>query len=345
MKGIVIEINSDQAAVLSDNGAVERIKNKNYETGQVVRMKENKMNFIKKAGSIAAVLAVTAAGSFAYAAPATYVSLDVNPSIEYTVNTFGRVLSVKAVNDDGEVITSELDVKNVNISKAVKVTIDKLREGGYITDDENAGIVITISASNDEKAEELAEELEEETKEYVEEIGETVEVEAEAVGKERVEEARTLGVTPGKLNLVQKLVKSAEGVEGAEEINMEEWLDKSVKEINKAIKENRKQLKEASKEVEEEVEAETDEEDVNTADEDEIEDEAEEVKVKNNANEKSKLNNSAKNNKTVDIDEVDDVEDEETEEAEVEENEDESEEAAPSNKTNNSTNNKKEKNN
>lgn len=338
MKGIVIDINNDQAAVLSDNGAVVKIKNKNYETGQVVTMKENKMNFIKKAGSIAAVLAITAAGSFAYAAPATYVSLDVNPSIEYTVNSFGRVLSVKAVNDDGELITSELDVKNVNISKAVKVTIDKLREGGYITDDEDAGIVITISAKNDEKAEELAEELEEETKEYVEEIGETAEVEVEAVGKERVEEARTLGVTPGKLNLVQKLVKSTEGVEGAEEIDMEEWLDKSVKEINKAIKENRKQLKESSKEVEVEVE---DEDDVNTADEDEVNDENEETKAKNNnANEKSKINNSANNNKAED---VDDVEDEETEATKVEE--DESEEAAPSNKTNNSTNNKKEKNN
>nr|WP_300091836.1 hypothetical protein [Sedimentibacter sp.] len=344
MKGIVIDINSDEAAVLSDNGAVERIKNKNYETGQVVKMKENKMNFIKKAGSIAAVLAVTAAGSFAYAAPATYVSLDVNPSIEYTVNTFGRVLSVKAVNDDGEVITSELDVKNVNISKAVKVTIDKLRENGYITDDEDAGIVITISASNNEKAEELADELEEETQEYVEEIGETAEVEAEAVGKERVEEARTLGVTPGKLNLVQKLVESAEGVEGAEEIDMEEWLDKSVKEINKAIKENRKQLKAASAEVEDE----TDEETVDTAEEDETDDEAEEAKVKNNkANDKSKLNKTEKNNKTDDIEDVEDLEvedDEESEESEEaeDENEDEIEEAAPSN---NSNNNKKNKNN
>lgn len=333
MKGIVIEINNNQAAVLSDNGAVVKIKNKNYETGQVVRMKENKMNFIKKAGSIAAVLAVTAAGSFAYAAPATYVSLDVNPSIEYTVNTFGKVLSVKAVNDDGEVIASELDVKNVNISKAVKVTIDKLREGGYITEDEDAGIVITISASNDEKAEELAEELEEETKQYVEEVGETAEVEVEAVGKERVEEARTLGVTPGKLNLVQKLVKSTEGLEDAEEIDMEEWLDKSVKEINKAIKENRKQLKEASKEIEDE----TDDETVNTVDEDEAEDKDEDAKEKNNKNnEKDKMNNQ-KNNKT------DDIDDEDDEVEEAEENEDE--EATPSNKTNNSNNNKKYKNN
>ncbi|WP_157593291.1 hypothetical protein [Sedimentibacter sp. B4] len=48
MKGIVIEINNDQAAVLSDNGAVVRIKNKNYKTGQVVKMKENKNEFYKK---------------------------------------------------------------------------------------------------------------------------------------------------------------------------------------------------------------------------------------------------------------------------------------------------------
>ena len=73
---------------------------------------------------------------------------------------------------------------------------------------------------------------------------EKIEIECMAVGRERVEEARELGVTPGKLNLVQKLMDSSEN---PEEIDVEEWLNKPVKEINKAIKENRKAAKEEMK--------------------------------------------------------------------------------------------------
>ena len=54
---------------------------------------------------------------------------------------------------------------------------------------------------------------------------------------ERVEVARELGVTPGKLNLVEKLISSSDG---SESINLEEWLDKPVKDIMKATIENRK---------------------------------------------------------------------------------------------------------
>lgn len=299
-------------------------------------MKENKMKLMKKAGSIAAVLAV-AAGGFAYALPATYVSLDVNPSVEYSVNAFGRVLSVKAVNDDGEVIASELDVKNLEISKAVKLTIDKLRENGYIAEGENAEVVIAVSNSNEEKAAELAEVLEEETQEYVDETGDDAEVEAEAVGRERVEEARALGVTPGKLNIVQKLAASADEIEGADEIVIEEWLDKPVKDINKAIKENRKyKAADGEREVvnsdEEEQEAEEDEETNETlalTKEDKSKDKTE----------KSKSNNSLKNSE---LEEQDDAENEADETAaENKDSEDSAEANSSKANKNNGNGNKK----
>jgi len=262
LKCIVLEINGEEAAVLSNNGAVSRIKNKHYKKGQVVNMKaNNKMRFIARAGSIAAALAITAVSGYAYTNPTSYVSLDVNPSIEYSVNAFDRVVSVTAVNEDGEAITKELDLKNEKITKAIQKTVDKLIEEGYITDDDNAGIIIAISNSDKEKAENLADELEEDTQKYMEEKGETAEVEAEAVGKERVEEAKAMGVTPGKLNLVQKLIASSDD---SEEIDVEVWLDKSVKEINKTIKENRQSLKENEIAEDEDIDEEKDvEEDTN----------------------------------------------------------------------------------
>ena len=67
--------------------------------------------------------------------------------------------------------------------------------------------------------------------------GDEVTVEANHVGKDRVEEARKLGTTPGKLNLVQKLQES---VSDPTAINTEEWLNKPVKDIMKEIKANRK---------------------------------------------------------------------------------------------------------
>ncbi|MGD9568323.1 MAG: hypothetical protein AB7V48_08350, partial [Sedimentibacter sp.] len=265
MKGIVLETNGKEAAILYDNGAVSRIKNKHYEKGQVVNM-NNKFKFMAKAGSIAAALAISTLTGYAYTAPATYVSLDVNPSIEYKLNAFDRVISVIAVNDDGEKIVKELDVNNEKIQKAILKTIEALEAEGYLTEDEYAGIVIAVSNKDEEKSEELKNKIEkeldkddEEDKENEEETAlededkeeaddeeeadaddeteaeekEEIEITVEAVGRERVEEARKLNVTPGKLNLVQKLIASTDEFDDISEEQVNELLKLSVKEINK----------------------------------------------------------------------------------------------------------------
>ncbi|MGI6727902.1 MAG: anti-sigma-I factor RsgI family protein [Anaerovoracaceae bacterium] len=244
MKGIVLEIKNNDAIILSDNGIISKITNHDYKIGEVIIMKENRRSrskFIAWAASIAAALAVFTIGAFAYNTPSGYVSLDVNPSIEYSINMFDRVLEVKAVNEDAEEILASLELKNMSISKAIEETVAMLIEEDYITDDQDGGVIITTSGTDTKKAEVLAEKLKERIQTYVDEEDKNAQVEAQAVGKERVDEAKTLGVTPGKLNLVQKLIKSSDN---PDEINIEQWLDKPVKEINKTIKENRKALKE-----------------------------------------------------------------------------------------------------
>ena len=67
--------------------------------------------------------------------------------------------------------------------------------------------------------------------------GQPLNCQVEAVGLERVEQAREWGTTPGKLNLVEKLQQSAQD---PDDIDVEDWLDCSVQEIQQAIKENRK---------------------------------------------------------------------------------------------------------
>ncbi len=248
MKGIVVEIDNNNAVILADDGLFTKIRNHDYEIGQTINIKEIRRSGARMIAGIAgmvAAIAVCTAGGFAYFTPTDYVSLDVNPSVEYSVNVFDRILDVKAVNDDGKAILSSLDLNNMTIEDAVKATLDRLIADGYITDDPNGGVVITTSNEELEEAEQLAAELEEEIQAYLDSReGIYVDVEAEAVGLERVSEARELGVTPGKLNLVEKLQKSTNGA-----IERGEWLTMPVKEINKAIKENRKLEKETAAEA------------------------------------------------------------------------------------------------
>ncbi|MFA5635608.1 MAG: anti-sigma factor domain-containing protein [Anaerovoracaceae bacterium] len=247
MKGIVVDIKEGMASLLTENGEIRGIKDRTYRIGEEVILRERpriRLGLLRWGAGVAAAFVLFVTGAFAYTTPDAYISVDVNPSVEIAINIFDRVVDVKAVNDDGVELLSSISLKHMAIEKAMQQLTDKLIEGNYITNDENGGVIITTSGENQAKAEKLAIRLEASVRECIDEEGKTAAVEAEAVGLERVKEAEKLGVTPGKLNLVEKLVKSSPD---PEDIVIEEWLDKPVKDINKLIKENKKALKEQEK--------------------------------------------------------------------------------------------------
>ena len=243
MKAVILEIRDELAAVMSDDGRIWKVKNHEYTVGQEIEMKKQISRGTRKliawAAAAAALVLTCGTGAYAYYTPYSYVSLDVNPSIEFTLNRFDIVLTATAVNGDGEEILNGLSLDtlaNLPIGQAISATVDQISQEGYF-DGEGGGIVVATSAEDEEKAEELAVQLQENVEQETEQNGDNVEVEVISVGYERVQKARELGVTPGKLNLVEKLQASAADPAS---INIEEWLSKSVKEIMKATKENRK---------------------------------------------------------------------------------------------------------
>ncbi len=180
-----------------------------------------------------------------------------NPSIEYTLNRFGRVIDVEGINEDGEAIISEAQVDSLmhqSIQDAVAQTIDVIEEDGYF-EGEGAGIVIAASSEDEDLADELADDLKDVTEDELDELDADATVETLSAGQALVKEANELGVTPGKLNLVKKLMRAA-----GEEVQIEQqlWLEKSVKEImaeTKMLKEqtrNKAQTKQETAELEEE---------------------------------------------------------------------------------------------
>ncbi|MEA4986541.1 MAG: hypothetical protein VB095_00550, partial [Anaerovorax sp.] len=172
MKAVVTEIKDTFAAVLSDDGRIIKVKNNNYAIGQVITMKETKLKakhkMIPWVAAVFAVFTISGVSAYAYYSPYSYVSLDVNPSIEYTLNRFDRVLDVEAVNDDGQDILEEIgltNIENQTIEEAIQQTIEEIAENGYFDGTEDGGIVIATFGEDTEKADELAETLQETAKE------------------------------------------------------------------------------------------------------------------------------------------------------------------------------------
>ncbi len=241
MKAVIVEIRGKSVAALCDDGCVIKLKNNNYALGQVVEKSNGKRyrRLTLRVAGLAAAIALTSISAWAYFTPFSYVSLDVNPSLLYLLNRFDRVLSCEAVNDDGKEVVERLQLKNKDIKEAIKITIKEIAAEGYLADKETGGIVIAASSKDQNKSDELARSLDQTAAEAAAEENVEVEIEAESVGNERVREAESLGVTPGKLNLVQKLKESADDTK-AEGINTKEWAQKPVKDIMEEIKKNRR---------------------------------------------------------------------------------------------------------
>lgn len=266
MKGVIVEIKKDQAIVLSEDGSLTQVRNRGHQIGEVIPMKTQTKSrssvsrkFAAMAASIAALLLVGGGSAWAYATPYSYVSLDVNPSITYTVNMFDRVIDY-TYNSEAEGVLSKgaIQLKNMSLDDAVKATIEEMTREGYLANLKNNVISITAASSNDEKSAKLIAALKEEIADVVEAQGITdADIEAEAIGLERVELARQLSeeystngamvmVSPGKLNLVEKLndATSTGALYGGTTTAIKTLLlDTSVKEIMEAVKEQREDHK------------------------------------------------------------------------------------------------------
>lgn len=191
----------------------------------------------------ATVLSLGGGGAYAYAktTPAAYVSVDINPSVELGVNSFGKVVSAQAYNEDGQKVLEGTNLVNFDAEKAVSTVITNAISDGYIKEDATttAAVAVEITTSTDKEkmATELDESLKEAANKTLEDNNVNAEAESENVALARRDEARQLGITPGKLNLIQKL----QALDPT--INVEDYKTSSVKDIQKKIKELRKMNK------------------------------------------------------------------------------------------------------
>ena len=260
MKAVIVDIKDNVAAMLSEDGRVSKVKNKNYAIGQEIVLR-NKNKYLKLAASAAAALMLFATPAWAYLTPYSYVSLDVNPSFEFSINRFDRVLEVKAVNDDGEAVVEKISVaelKNKEINEAVKNVLSELKTQGYIVEGKEGGVVVATSSKSKEKTDALSESLkisiEEEVKiksdKNIEHTSNEEIIEAKKIEKPvEIESAETEEKN-------EKTIKFEEAKETKEEAKEEAKEDKQ--EIKKQEKLEEKDIKEKIKDVKEKIKEEKD---------------------------------------------------------------------------------------
>lgn len=82
---------------------------------------------------------------------ASFVSVDINPEVELTLNAENEVVSVYAANEDAQVLLyGELDLTGMDVDAAIETLIDLAVEQGYLSEDNH--VVETSVVGEDEDA-------------------------------------------------------------------------------------------------------------------------------------------------------------------------------------------------
>lgn len=110
-------------------------------------MKRKILSVISCVIALIMCMSFTACGTQSEAKAESFVSLDINPSIELTLDKNDKVISVRGTNEDGQVLLVDVNLKGLNVEAAVERITDLAVELGYL--DENNKVVGTSVSAKD----------------------------------------------------------------------------------------------------------------------------------------------------------------------------------------------------
>ncbi len=155
MKAVVMQTRDNEASVLLKDGTF-RVVRGNFTVGETIEYREKKRSPASRwtAAAAALVVALGTGGGFWYDAhyvAYAEISLDVNPSIIYTVNKQDCVLEVKAVNDEAAGVVSTLQrtgIRFMPVSQAIDAAMTIFGDEGYLDAEKEDYVLMNVSADN-----------------------------------------------------------------------------------------------------------------------------------------------------------------------------------------------------
>ncbi|MBR1629074.1 MAG: hypothetical protein IJ679_07405, partial [Lachnospiraceae bacterium] len=215
MKAIVLGVRNGRAALLLEDGTTT-YRRMQCKPGQRVEVPEENAiiasmpHGMKAAAAAVALFMVLGGTYFQTALPVSYITMDVNPSMEYALNRSDRVVEVSALNEDAKVIVEELSVSGERIGDAVEKAEDVLEEHGYLRD--GGSVLFSVSSNDDTHSGKLEKELTGAMDKRIQKKEKSdLEYSVVRVSKDEREEAKKLSISAGRF----KQLVVAHGTESA----------------------------------------------------------------------------------------------------------------------------------
>lgn len=188
-----------------------------------------------------AVLMMSSCAQSVSAQDDTYLTIDINPSVELIVNKREKVIYVNPLNEDAEVLLDGIDLIGMDLDEAVDLIIQTAIELGYIdTDAEETYVKVSSISENAE----IGEKIRERAKEHINNAFSKRYMMGKAEDKgftpDFLAEAESYGVTPGFLFLA----KSA--VEVSDELLLQDALLMTVQELQVILQDSKAEMREVA---------------------------------------------------------------------------------------------------
>ena len=252
MKGIVADIEKNQMIVLTNTGDFVKLHRKaGVNIGDEINIhKKPLQQLYRSLTAIAAsilILAIMGTGAYAYYAPYSYVSVDINPGVNIVLNRFERAIEIKMISSD--IILSDKEVqmlKNKRIGEVVSGILEQAADKGLITNYKENDVMIAVSSSSKTSADKLLTEINERAIKELSKISSRYEVLVEKTDMKSYKKSINENVSPGKAILAGKIQAMEPGIKitDPEKLNISEAMDLlKNKETKKDIKEQQKQNK------------------------------------------------------------------------------------------------------
>jgi len=168
MKAIIMERRGEEAVVLCEDGTFVKTRHAGA-VGETIELAAEVVAFPTgkrrrwMRGAVAAMLALSlTGGTFGYmgSTASAYVSFDVDEdsAIELTINHFGRVIAVDALDENTKELAESLsgEVRRHRAEDALNITMERLHDRGYCGTEDGA-VIVGVATDDGRRATELKE--------------------------------------------------------------------------------------------------------------------------------------------------------------------------------------------
>lgn len=164
------------------------------------------------AASVCCLVIFAGAGGYTvYRKPVSYISIDVNPSLELGLNYFRRVVDVRAFNEEADEIVEAVNVKGKYYTDAVDTLVSDSKLSEYLEGDYALTFTVVGKADDNDEVSENLEKCVNRSCHRAEYF---------SAGKEEAEEAHQIGMSAGKYRAYQELLEYDDSVSSEECQNM-----------------------------------------------------------------------------------------------------------------------------